>query len=100
MNSNVKTVGFIMLRYVNDPNANCLWMHCYDCIRKFYPENLILIIDDNSKPEYMLSKKLYKTLLLNSEFPQRGEVLPYYYYIQSKLFDIAVIIHDSVFVNP
>ena len=82
MNSNVKTVGFIMLRHVNDPNANRLWMHCYDCIRKFYPENHILIIDDNSKPEYILSKKLYKTLLLNSEFPQRGEVLPYYYYIQ------------------
>lgn len=99
MNSNVKTVGFIMLRHVNSPNANHLWMHCYDCIRKFYPENHILIIDDNSKPEYILSKKLYKTFILNSEFPQRGEVLPYYYYIQSKLFDIAVIIHDSVFVN-
>jgi hypothetical protein len=25
--------------------------------------------------------------------------LPYYYYLRNKLFDIAVIIHDSVFIN-
>lgn len=92
-------VGFIILRHVNNEITNDYWSKCYDCIRKYYPENKILIIDDNSNYEFIKYKKLYKTLIINSEYPKRGEVLPYYYYLQNKLFDTAVIIHDSVFIN-
>jgi hypothetical protein len=99
MSSNVKTVGFIILRHVNSTNINHLWINCYDCIRKFYPEHHILIMDDNSNQKYIPFKHLYKTTIQYSEFPQRGELLPYYYHLKLKLFDIAVIIHDSVFVN-
>ena len=74
-------------------------MHSYDCIRKYYPENRIIIIDDNSNYNYITKKELYKTIIINSEYHKRGELLPYYYYLYSKWFDIAVIIHDSVFVN-
>jgi hypothetical protein len=92
-------VGFIILRHVNNESTNRYWIHCYNCIRKFYPENKILIIDDSSDYRFITYEKLYKTLLLNSEFPKRGEILPYYYYLQHKLFDVAVILHDSVFIN-
>jgi hypothetical protein len=37
--------------------------------------------------------------VIQSEYPKRGELLPYYYYLSNKLFDVAVIIHDSVFIN-
>jgi tetratricopeptide (TPR) repeat protein len=94
-----KTTGFIILRYVNSELTNKYWQYCYDCIRRFYPENLILIIDDNSNYNYVTNKELYKTTVINSEYPQRGEVLPYYYYLKNKLFDTACIIHDSVFIN-
>jgi hypothetical protein len=58
-----------------------------------------MIIDDNSDYTYITKRSLYKTVIVNSEYPGRGELLPYYYYLQIKLFDTAIIIHDSVFIN-
>ena len=91
--------GFIILRHVNNELTNKYWKHCYDCIRNYYPENLILIVDDNSNYEYITEETLYKTTIINGEYPGRGELLPYYYYLHNKLFESAVIIHDSVFIN-
>ena len=92
-------LGFIILRHVNNETTNYYWIICYDRIRKFYPEQHILIIDDNSNYEYIIEQNLYKTTIINSEYPGKGEVLPYYYYLHNKLFDVAVILHDSVFIN-
>ena len=88
-----------MLRHVSNTKHNIAWQYSYDCIRQFYPENLILIIDDNSNTTYITAKELYKTTIINSEYHERGELLLYYYYLKNKLFDIAVLIHDSVFIN-
>jgi hypothetical protein len=92
-------LGFIILRHVNNELTNNYWIHCYNCIRKYHPENLILIIDDNSNYNYITNITLYKTTVINSEYPGRGELLPYYYYLHNKLFETALIIHDSVFIN-
>jgi hypothetical protein len=98
-----KTFGFIILRHVNSSITNTYWIRCYDSIRKYYPDNTILIIDDNSDQNIIHSrgkeKVLYNTHIINSEYPRRGELLPYYYYLNNKYFDIAIIIHDSVFIN-
>ena len=94
-----KQFGFIILRHVNNELTNKYWIKCVNSIRQYYPENNILIIDDNSNYEYITEETLYKTTIINSEYPKRGELLPYYYYLHNKLFDIAVIIHDSVIVN-
>ena len=91
--------GFIILRHVNSNKTNLYWQECYDCIRVHYPENKIVIIDDNSNYNYITSKILTNTELIQSEFIGRGELLPFYYYIKHKFFDTAVIIHDSVFMN-
>jgi len=93
------TIGFIILRHVNNEVVNQYWIKSYNSIRKYYPENHIIIIDDNSDNNYITPLQLYKTTIINSEYPKRGELLPYYYYLHNKLFDIAVIIHDSVFIN-
>jgi len=91
-------VGFIILRHVTNELTNNYWILCYDNIRKYYPENLIMIVDDNSKREFITDKNLYKTTIINSKYHGRGELLPYYYYLQNKLFDTAVILHDSAFI--
>jgi len=95
----MEQIGFIMLRHVNNELTNIYWNYCYECIRKYYPEYPILIIDDNSNYAYITERDLYKTTIINSEYNGRGELLPYYYYLNNKLFDTAVIIHDSVFIN-
>jgi hypothetical protein len=59
-----------------------------------------VIIDDNSDQSLVKEEYPYKNVeIIQSEHPGRGELLPYYYYLHNKLFDTAVIIHDSVFIN-
>ena len=93
------SVGFIMLRHVDSEITDNYWKKCYDCIRSHHPENRIVIIDDNSNFEFLTHKKLYKTITIHGDYSGRGELLPYYYFLNNKLFDIAVILHDSVFLN-
>ena len=92
-------IGFIILRHVNSPQTNRYWIECYHSIRKFYPENKIMIIDDNSDKKYITNFEMYKTMVINNEYPKRGELMPYIYYLKHKVFDTAVILHDSVFIN-
>ncbi len=94
------TLGFIILRHVNSEETNKYWIECYDCIRKHYPLNKILIIDDFSNYTFINTNKILEnTLIIHSEFKGRAELLPYYYYYHNKLFDRAVILQDSVFIQ-
>lgn len=98
--NNTLTIGFIILRNVNSEQTNKYWMESYDYIRKIYPENKIMIIDDNSNYNYITEKELTNCLVIDSEFKGSGELLPYIYFLKNKsLFDIAVIVHDSVFIK-
>lgn len=92
--------GFIITRHVKCEKTNKYWNHCVRCIRFYYPFRKIVIIDDNSKEEYVKSDCDYKNVtIIKSEFPGRGELLPYYYFYNNKFFDNAVILHDSVFFH-
>jgi len=84
---------------VNSSKTNLYWIECVQQIRKFY-SNPIVIIDDNSNPLFV-SKNVHfnNCVVLHSEFPKRGELLPYYYLHKYKWFPKAVILHDSVFVQ-
>lgn len=95
----VNEYGFIILRHVNSSLTNQYWIKCYNSIRNFYKEYPIVIIDDNSNYEYVTDIDLYKTIIINSEYPKHGEFLPYYYYLKNKWFENAIILHDSVFLN-
>lgn len=90
--------GFIILRCVTSEATDRYWRRSYDCIRKFY-DCPIVIIDDNSRAEFLTEKPLVHTTIVASEFPGRGEFLPYYYLLTYRWFQRAVFVHDSVFVN-
>ena len=94
-----KTMGFIILRHVNSDLSDKYWKYNYDSIRKFYPENAIMIIDDNSNSRYLTTKVMTNTIVIQSEFHQRGELLPYLYYFQNPIADIVMILHDSMFIT-
>ena len=91
-------LGFIIIRHVNSETTNLLWQECYSCIRKFY-DNPIVIIDDNSNSQYLTTIDLVNCTIIQSEFPKRAELLPYYYFLKYAWFDAAVILHDSVFIQ-
>ena len=93
--------GFIVLRHVNSEITNSYWNEAVMSIRKLYsPDIKIVVIDDNSKKEFVKEFFPYKNIeYVDSEFPQRGEILPFYYFLKNKYFDNAVIIHDSIFIK-
>lgn len=95
----VNDFGFIITRHVNSEETNKYWITCLKNIRKFYNDTPVVIIDDNSNPTYLknLDAPLDNCTIINSEYPRRGELLPYYYLYKKKLFKKAVVIHDSIF---
>lgn len=95
----MENYGIIMLRHVNNKLTNNYWQTSYKCIRKFYPNIKIVIIDDNSNYKFITKMPLVDCLVIQSEFPKRGELLPYLYFLKFKFFQKAIIIHDSVFIN-
>lgn len=92
--------GFIILRHVNSELTNEYWNECVRCIRRFYPQRKIIVIDDNSNKDFVKAEYDYQNIqYIHSEFPQRGELLPYYYFHKHHFFENAIIIHDSVFIH-
>ncbi len=95
-------LGFIMMRHIQDQKTSTYWFKSYESIRKFYPHVPIVIIDDNSNQKFInpdLENTLVNCQIIPSEYPRRGEMLAYYYFLQHHWFDKAVIIHDSVFIR-
>lgn len=92
--------GFIIIRHVNSEKTNKYWNHNVKLLRNLYPLKKIVIIDDNSNYDFVKADFEYKNLqIIQSEFPGRGELLPYFYYLKHKFFANAIIIHDSVFIH-
>ena len=92
--------GFIITRHVNSEKTNDYWNHCIKCIRCWYPNKKIVVIDDDSNPQYVKANFEYKNVeIIQSEYPKSGELLPYYYFYKHRFFQNAIIIHDSVFFH-
>ena len=99
MTNYIPEFGFIIIRYVNSEETNLYWQECYNCIRKYYTNNII-IIDDNSNSIYVKNDiELINCNIIQSEFPKRGELLPYYYFHKYHFFEKAIILHDSTFIQ-
>jgi hypothetical protein len=96
----MSSFGFIITRHVNSERSNKYWNRCISTIRLYYPKHKIILIDDNSNYDFVV-KNCDDTNVeyIQSEFPGRGELLPFYYYFHNKWFDKAVIIHDSMFFH-
>lgn len=93
--------GFIVTSHVNSEQTNWYWIECYKCIRNFY-DNEIVIIQDNCNFDYFKIPEdldLKNVRFIISEYPARGELLPYYYLYKEQMFPVAVIIHDSLFIQ-
>lgn len=92
-------LGFVILRHVNSELTDKYWKESYNCVREFYPDNKIIIIDDNSNYEFVTEMELKNTEIIQSEYHGRGELLPYIYFLRYRWFEKMVFIHDSVFIK-
>ena len=91
---------FIITRNVRCEKTNKYWNRCISTIRIYYPKNKIVVIDDNSNYEFVVKLCEDNNVeYIQSEFPGRGELLPYYYYYHHPWHSKAVIIHDSIFFH-
>jgi hypothetical protein len=92
--------GFIVTRHVNSEKTNRYWNRSIKQIKMFYPLKKIVIIDDNSDYNFVSETHGCQNIeIIQSEYPKRGELLPYIYFLKYKWFDNAVILHDSVFIH-
>jgi len=90
--------GFIILRHVVDENTDRFWKKAYEKIRQFHTEP-ILIIDDNSDPNFVTHMDTVNCQVIDGGYPGRGEILPYFHFHRLRLWKKAIFIHDSVFLN-
>jgi hypothetical protein len=91
--------GFIITRHVNSEETNEYWQESCRCIRKYYPNTPIVIIDDASNQDLVKGVITTNCIVIQSEYPKRGELLPYVYLKKHRWFKKAVIMHDGVFLT-
>ena len=92
--------GFILTRHVTSKETNLLWIHAVVKIRASYPNVPIVVIDDNSNYQFVSPNvPNINITYIRSEYPRRGELLPYYYLCKHQWFPKAVILHDSIFIH-
>jgi len=95
------TFYFIMTRHVNSEKTNKYWNNSVKLLITFYPFRKIIIIDDNSNSQFVKADHEYKNItIITSEYPQRGELLPFVYMLRHPEWGTsAVILHDSTFIH-
>lgn len=100
------SIAFVILRHVNSARTNNYWKHACKSVRLFYPECVLVVIDDNSNYNFVKINDSEKEEIryseiefIQSEYPKRGELLPYLYFIKYKWADSMVFIHDAVFIE-
>ncbi len=100
-------LGFVVLRHVRDAQTNAYWNRCVQCLRTWYPDCPVVVVDDHSCAEYVSADSAYDPAwvrVVSSKYPPgRGELLPWLYLAEEPDdvfdFDAAVVLHDSVFVH-
>jgi len=94
----MKSVGFIIPTFCKTIEDGNVCKFCIDSIRKFYPNNQIIIINDYSYIDIEKIFQNYKNINVVLSLNKGGaDVCIYEYYLNNKPFDVAVIMNDSMF---
>jgi hypothetical protein len=89
-------VLFLIIRHVENEDHNKVWIESYKSIRKYYPDNPIKIIDNDSDYRYISTDiELINCEVITAEFPETRLYSPFYELMKLD-FDRAVVIHDTV----
>ena len=94
-----KDYTFVILRCVKNLSYSKFWIYCYESIRKFHPNNKIIIIDNGSNYRFIQNVELKNTTLIQYNKNNSGEILPFYYFLQHKWSKYIIYLHDSMYLN-
>jgi len=91
-------VGFIIPTFCKNEENLKVCKFCIDSIRKFYPNNKIIIINDFSLIDITNLFNNDKNIdIIMSTQKGAADITTYDYFLKNKPFDIAVIMNDSMF---
>lgn len=96
-NKTDESLVFVILCHIRNANDKQSLKKAYDSVVKYYPNEKIVLIDDNSSITPS-SKDFPKATIVRSEFPCCGELLPYHYFLKHKWADKMIFLHDSMFL--
>ena len=93
-------------RHMDGDITSRYWIHNYHCIRRIYSNVNIIIIDDNSNPEYLVNDGNFSDITFQyinetsmNNFIGCGELLPFYMFYKNPPTTYALFIHDSLFIH-
>jgi len=94
-------MNFIILRHARCISDHLLGLKCYESIRKFYKENLIVILDDSSSfRDFSIFTSDPNCRIIESTIPGAGESLPWFYAYHLNLAnDYVCFLHDSMAIT-
>lgn len=94
-------LGFVILRHVNSKITDLYWKESYASLRRLYPTEPIVIVDDSSQKIWLREDIVltHTTVIYDTEHRGCAELLPYYYALRLRPARRVVILHDSVFLH-
>jgi len=94
----MSNLGFIIPTHCSKKEHILSLNTCISNIRMFYPNNKIIIVNDDSTEDIVLYNN-ENVEIIDSIVKKGGEVNPYILYLENKYFDKAVIIHDGMYIK-
>jgi hypothetical protein len=98
--------GYYIMTHIRDPvDAFCL-ERCINSIRLHDKNYNIVVVNDKSPLQDMFNKiknahandqKIQ--FIVNTQYPGAGEIYPYWFNTQNRLFDVFVTLHDSMLLK-
>lgn len=90
--------GFIIPTHCSLPQHKSSLLKCIESIRKFYPKNMIVIINDKSSIKLSFTDD-ENIEIVDSCIEKGGEVNSYIMFLENKYFDKAIILHDGMYMK-
>lgn len=91
--------GFIIPCYINSEKSYKSLNTCVDNIRKYHNEKIVLLNNHSPISIESILDTYDNVETYLSPFPSSGEFNAYLWFHENKIFDKAIVLHDSMYLN-
>jgi hypothetical protein len=97
VNKNTKR-GYYVMAYIRNRDDLSSLNACIESITKLDAASSIIVVNDNSPVKFELNNDKIK-VIKNTYYPRCGEIFPYWYNTQNRIYDTFAVIHDSMILK-